>query len=398
MAELSEIGRLILFDRRGSGASDPIPDGRFPTWEEWSVDLQAVLDAVGARDTVLFAENEAGPLALLFAAAHPERVSRLILGNTSARFGWADDYPIGARPEEVEALLPLVEAAWGTPELIADIMPSLVDAPSDLAALARLSRAAATPRGALRQIRHVWQELDARSALELVRAPTLILQNRNGGVTSGGADHARYLAERIDEAVLVEVAGDDAYLFAGDHGPVLAEVAEFLTGERRPAASDRFLTTVLFSDIVDSTRTAQALGDARWHAVLDRHDRVVRDHLARYGGREVKTTGDGFLACFGGPAHAIDCASGLVDAVRVLDLEVRVGMHTGECERRGDDIAGLAVHIAARVGALAGAGEVLVSRTVKDLVAGSGIGFEDRGEQTLKGVDEPWHVFAAVPR
>jgi class 3 adenylate cyclase len=206
------------------------------------------------------------------------------------------------------------------------------------------------------------------------------------------------MADRIDGSVLVEVPGEDQYLFAGNHAPVLGEVAEFITGERRPVGGERFLTTVLFTDIVGSTGAAAALGDAEWRARLDVHDRLVREQIRRFGGREINTTGDGFVACFGGPAHAIDCGCEIVRAVQQSGLDVRVGLHTGECERRGEDIAGLAVHIAARVGALAGPGEVLVSRTVTDLVAGSGITFDDRGEHVLKGVEEPWRLFAAAPR
>jgi class 3 adenylate cyclase len=397
MRGLAEFSRLILFDRRGSGASDPVPGGRFPTWEEWSVDLIAVLEAVGTGPVALFAEGEAGPLALLFAASYPERVSKLILGNTGARFGWAEDYPMGIPREEAEELAETVAARWGTPELMAAVMPGLAGAPSELQALARLSRAAATPLAGVSQLRHVWEELDARRALDLISVPTLILQNRSR-TSLGGSEMARYMADRIDGSVLVEVPGEDQYLFAGNHGPVLGEVAEFVTGERRPTGGDRFLTTVLFTDIVGSTEAAVALGDAEWRARLDDHDRLVREQIRRFGGREIKTTGDGFVACFSGPAHAIDCGCEVVRVVRDAGLDVRVGLHTGECERRGDDIAGLAVHIAARVGALAGPGEVLVSRTVTDLVAGSGITFGDRGEHVLKGVEEPWRLFAAAPR
>ncbi len=395
---LAEFSRVILFDRRGSGASERMPLGRFPTWEEWNLDVLAVLDAVGAQRCALFAEAEAGPMGLLFAAAHPERVSALILGNTSARFGAADDYPVGTTTAEAEALVEAIELLWGKPELIEASMPSLARKRGDVDALARLMRAAATPRVAAAQFHHIFSELDARDALPLISMPTLVLTSEGSTTMDANAlDRTQYLVDHIPGSRLVRVPGSDSHLFAGDHGPVIGAVAEFLTGQRPMPTSDRFLTTVLFTDIVGSTERAVEVGDRRWRELLDTHDQSVRNELHRFGGREIKTTGDGFLACFDGPARAIDCATGIVRAAQGVGLEVRAGLHTGECERRGDDIAGVAVHIAARVGAHAAPREVLVSRTVTDLVAGSGIGFEDRGEQALKGIPDSWHLFAVHP-
>jgi class 3 adenylate cyclase len=388
---LASFSRLILFDRRGSGASGRVAHAGLPTWEEWSQDLLAVLDAAGSERAAIFAEAEAGATAVLFAAAYPERVSALVLGNTQARWAVADDYPIGMSATDIDAGVALVESMWGGAELLAAVLPSLAGDELATRALAKLCRAAATPRMAAALYRYIYNELDVRAALPLVQAPTLVLYNHGTN-----ADRARYLAENIANARLVEVPGDDVLFFAGDHEPIMREVAEFLTGAFLPVDIDRILTTVMFTDIVASTERAAAEGDQRWRALLDSHDRVVRDQLTRFGGKEINTTGDGFLASFDGPARAIRCARGITQSAGKLGIEVRAGLHTGECERRGTDLAGLAVHIAARVGALAHPSEVLVSSTVKDLVAGSGIVFTERGEHVLKGIPDQWRLFAVA--
>jgi class 3 adenylate cyclase len=388
---LASFSRLILFDRRGTGASERGARDFFPSWEEWGEDLRAVLDAAGSQSAAIFAEAEAGPTAILFAAAHPERVRALVLGNTAARYAVADDYPIGMTPSHIEARAAATETRWGTPEGVRAAFPSLAGDEPVLRSLARLARAAGTPRMAGALYRHVFSQLDVRNLLSLVQAPTLVLHN-------GGADaaRARYLAEHIAGARLVEVPGDDYLLFGGDHELVMSEVAEFLTGQRPPVTVDRILTTVLVTDIVASTERAAAVGDQRWRTLLDAHDRAVRTQLTRFRGQEIKTTGDGFLARFDGPARAIRCAMEIMKASHGLGLEVRAGLHTGECELRDGDLAGLAVHIAARVSALAKPGEVLVSRTVTDLVAGAGIVFDDRGEHVLRGVPGDWRLFVAT--
>jgi class 3 adenylate cyclase len=337
-------------------------------------------------------------MAMMFAAAHPERVTALVLGNTYARTASAPDYPIGISEREVEELSGFMELMWGKTEGLRAFLPSLANSPAELASLARLTRAAATPRIAGAQFRYINGQLDAREALPLLSMPTLVVHNRAPfglDPVTQQAERARYLAEHIPGARYLEVPGEDTFFFGGDHAPVLDAVAEFLTGQRSAVVTDRFLTTVLFTDIVGSTERAVSLGDQRWRALLDAHDRSVRDALRRYAGREIKTTGDGFLACFDGPARAVDCAADITRSAHTLGIEVRAGLHTGECERRGDDIAGFAVHVAARVGALAGPGEVLVSRTVTDLVAGSGLTFTDRGEHPLKGLPDTWQLFAA---
>lgn len=392
--KLASFSRLIRFDRRGSGASTHLPLGGFPTWEEWNRDLLAVLDAVGSDQAALFVEQEAGPMGMLFAATHPERVSGLILANASACAHAIedDDHPTGWDDDQIADFVEVVRAQWGTTGMLEYSFPDLAESGVDLEPLARLIRGAATPNVAAAQYHHILGEIDAREALPLIHTPTLVLHN--GGSGKGAA--ARYLAEQIEGARLVEVPGRDAMLFTGDQGPVIDAVSELLTGRRPEVEVDRILTTVLFTDIVRSTELAAEMGDRRWRELLDTHDRMVRDRLRQYRGQEINTTGDGFVASFDGPARAVRCAAEIVHAACGLGFEVRAGLHTGECERRGDDIAGMAVHVAARVAALAGDSEVMVSRTVTELVAGSGIGFEDRGEHTLKGVPGAWQLFAAA--
>jgi class 3 adenylate cyclase/pimeloyl-ACP methyl ester carboxylesterase len=388
---LATFSRLILFDRRGMGASDAVSSGDFPTWERWAEDTGAVLDAVGSERAAILAAVDAGALSILYAAMHPERVRALILLNSSARYTWSEDYPVGAAPEMVETFVQMLATTWGTPQLVAATNPAMADNEEFLTSVARVHRASATPRTAASQYRYILGNLDVRAALELVQAPTLVLNVRENPFVP--LDQGRYMAEHIPGAGFVELSGGEigvspSLYIAAD------EIEEFLTGERRLADIERILATVLFTDIVASTERAASLGDRRWRLLLDAHDRVVREQLRRFRGREVKTTGDGFLASFDGPARAIRCAETIVDATNTLGVDVRAGLHTGECEVRGDDLGGLAVHIAARVGALAASGEVLVSSTVKDLVAGSGIAFGDRGEHELKGVPGRWRLFA----
>jgi class 3 adenylate cyclase/pimeloyl-ACP methyl ester carboxylesterase len=388
---LASLGRLITFDRRGIGLSTRTPPGVMPTWEDWADDVEAVLDAAGSERATIFAEAEAGPIALMFAATRPDRVDALILGNTTARFAEADDYPIGVSNESVGAIVETVGSGWTTDFFARVVYPQRANDAEFIRWLRRLARAALTPREAVAQYRYILESLDVRRALPMVQVPTLVLHaDRTPFVP---IEQGRYLADHIAGSRFVELPGDSLYFYGGDYAMALDEVAEFVTGERRFGDIDRVLTTVLFTDIVRSTEQAAALGDRSWRQLLDSHDRVIRDQLRRFRGREIKATGDGFCASFDGPARAIRCARGITESVRNLGVEVRAGLHTGECEVRGDDLAGLAVHIAARVGAVAGTGQVLVSSTVKDLVAGSGIEFEDRGEYELKGVPGAWKLF-----
>jgi class 3 adenylate cyclase/pimeloyl-ACP methyl ester carboxylesterase len=387
--KISSHNRSILFDRRGTGASDPVPNDVPPTWEEWADDLGAVLDAVGSQEAVLVANLEAGAIAVLFAALHPERVSGLVLVNSAARFLADDDYPIGFAPEAVETLLAVIAAGWGTIDFVGLTSPGWAWNKEIVTSVARQLRASATPRTAAAQYGYILRHLDVRPSLEFVQAATLVLHVRESSFVP--MVFGRYLAGHIAGARFVEVPGGDI----GVPDPlVFEEIIEFLTGERREVEANRILTTVMFTDIVGSTKRAVVEGDQRWRGVLDEHDRVVRDKLRRFRGREVNTTGDGFVVSFDGPARAIRCAAEIRDATKALSIDLRVGLHTGECEVRGDDLGGLAVHIAARVGSIARPGEVLVSRTVADLVAGSGIEFHDRGEHDLKGVPGSWRLFA----
>jgi len=385
--------RTIVFDRRGTGASDPVPRSGLATWEEWTEDIGAVLDAARSKRAVIYAENDAGAAAILYTALHPERVSALVLVNAAARYLAAEDYPIGFPQDTVDAFVGFVQRAWGTDAMVRTLFPSVRDDPDAAGRWAQMERAAATPRSAAAQVQYILEKIDARSALPLVGVPTLVLATVPNAFAP--LEHAQYLADHIEGAKLIEVAGEGDVNFVGEHiRRVVDEVIEFVTGERPYVEVDRVLTTALFTDIVGSTDRLSEMGDRRWRALLDSHDRTIREQLRRHGGREITTTGDGFLASFDGPARGIRCARHIIDAAARLGVDVRAGLHTGECERRGDDISGIAVHIAARVGALAGPGEVLVTSTVKDLVAGAGINFEDRGLHVLKGIPEEWRLLA----
>jgi class 3 adenylate cyclase/pimeloyl-ACP methyl ester carboxylesterase len=392
LERLASFSRLIHFDRRGTGASDAISDNAMPTWEEWADDVRAVLDAARSERTVVLAENDGGPTGLLFTAMQPERVSALILANTTSRRLRADDYPIGFAPEAVDAWVESYKATWGTPDRVVLGFPSRADDPEFRQWLAKVARAAATPKSAAAQIRYIIESLDARHALPLIQVPTLVLHTKDNLIYSSA--EGRYLADHIAGAKFVELPGGDVFVAFSTTG--MEEIIEFLTGERPEVEVDRLLTTLLFTDIVSSTERAAALGDQAWRSLLDAHDRTVRDHLRRFRGKEINTTGDGFLASFDGPARAIRCALAMAEATKQLGIDLHLGLHTGECEVRGDDLGGLAVHIAARVGALAAPGEVLVSSTVKDLVAGSRIDFVDRGEHQLRGVPGSSKLYRAV--
>jgi class 3 adenylate cyclase len=361
-----------------------------PTWEEWADDVRAVLDAAGSEQAVVIAEVSSAPIGLLFAAFQPERVTGLILANPSARYLRADDYPMGIPPEAVDDVVERFRAAWGTPDLATQVYPSRDDDPEFAQFGARLMRASGTPRSAAAQFRYIIESLDAREALPLIRVPTLVLHTKDNPAHS--SQEVRYVADHIDGAKFVELPGRDQVVTFS--APAVEEIAEFLTGERPPVEVDRILTTLLFTDIAGSTERAASMGDQAWRSLLDTHDRMVRDQLRRYRGKEINTTGDGFLTSFDGPARAIRCALAINEAIRPLGIDLHLGLHTGECEVRGDDLGGLAVHVAARIGSLARPSEVLVSSTVKDLVAGSGIEFRDRREHDLKGVPGTWTLFS----
>ena len=392
LERLASFSRLILFDRRGTGASDAIPDTAMPTWEEWADDVRAVLDAAQSTRTTVLAENDGGPTGVLFAAMQPERVSGLILANTSARHMRADDYPIGVAPEVVDEWVETWKAGWGTSDIVATVFPSRAGDRAFRQWAAKYMRASTTPRSAAAQIRYIVENLDAREALPLIQVPSLVLHTKDNLVYT--IDEGHYLADHIDGAKFVELPGGDLYVMSAPSA--IEEIAEFLTGERPPVEIDRILTTVLFTDIVASTERAEREGDRRWSELLSAHHKVVRSELHHFRGQEIDTAGDGFLATFDGPARAVRCACAIRDGVQALGLQIRAGLHTGEVELSDEGPRGLAVHIGARIGAAAGPGEVLISRTVGDLVVGSGIKLADRGEHKLKGVPGRWHLLAVA--
>jgi pimeloyl-ACP methyl ester carboxylesterase len=394
LERLGSFARVIRFDRRGTGLSDPFTVESAPDLETRMEDLAAVMDAAGSARAALYGASEGGPTAILFAATHPERTHALVLHGTMARTTYAEDHPWLPKVEDfIEAGIELLQPAWGRGVAIDVSAPSMADDPEVVAFYGRLERASITP-GMLASVAAVFYDTDVRAVLPAVRVPTLVQHRSNDRLVN--VRSGRYVAEHIEGARLVEIPGCDHVPFFQQPERFLDEIAVFLTGTRTVVDPERRLATVLFSDIVGSTERAVDAGDARWRDLLDRHHRVVRSELARFGGNEVKTLGDGFLATFDGPAAAIRGAAAIRDATAAIHVPVRVGLHSGEVEVIGDDIGGIAVHIAARVGALAQAGEVLVSRTVKDLVAGSGIEFQSRGTHALKGLPDNWELFTVI--
>jgi class 3 adenylate cyclase/pimeloyl-ACP methyl ester carboxylesterase len=395
---LAAFARVIRFDKRGQGMSDRVPGAA--TLETRMDDVRAVMDAAASPRAALLGASEGGPMSILFAATYPERVWALVLAGSYARVLWAPDYPSGTTEEDYRSYTERIEQVWGTVEhaaLAAERLAPSADAESK-AALATLLRQSATPGAAVAYSR-MNRDIDVRHVLPAIRVPTLVI-NRTGDSSEivGGS---RYLAEHIPGARHVELPGSDHAIFAGDPDSFIDEIESFLVDvwqerEAHEAEPDRVLATILFTDIVGSTAKAAELGDRRWRDVLQDHHAVVRRQLARYRGREIDTAGDGFFASFDGPARAIRCARAISDSVGELGLEVRVGLHTGECERMDGKIGGIAVSIGARVAARAEPGEVLVSSTVKDLVAGSGIEFRERGTAALKGVPGEWRLFAVA--
>jgi pimeloyl-ACP methyl ester carboxylesterase len=386
---LASFSRLIRFDKRGTGLSDRVA---IPTLEERMDDVRAVLDAIGSSRAALVGVSEGGPMSLLFAATYPERTSALVLYGSYARRAWAPDHPWGITRERMSGILETFEKDWGGASLALDIWsPSVVDDESYKQWRATYMRLAASPGAAIAVMR-MNLEIDVRHVLPIINVPTLILHRIGDRLTP--VDQARYMSKCIQGAKLVELAGVDHTPYVGDVDAVLEEIEEFLTGIRSGAEPDRILATVLFTDIVGSTRRAAEMGDRNWAELLQQHRVIVRRELARFRGREVNTAGDGFLIAFDGPGRAICCAMSISRQVRLLGIEVRAGLHSGECETEGADLGGIAVHIGSRVADMANAGEILVSSTVKDLVVGSGISFEDRGLHALKGVPGEWHLFA----
>jgi class 3 adenylate cyclase len=362
-----------------------------PTLDERTDDLMAVMEAVGCERAALWGVSEGGPMGLLFAAAHPERASALVLYGASPRFSAAPGWEWGWSSDEIRQRLDEIEHDWGEGALLSLFAPSYASSEPARLAWGGYQRNGASPRMA-RAVYQALCEIDCRDILPAVQVPMLILHVTGERVAH--VEAARYMAQRIPGARMVAFPGQDHLALMFDPDPIVDEIEQFLTGVRHDEQPDRVLATVMFTDIVESTARATELGDHRWRDLLASHDAAVRQQLERFGGREVKATGDGFLATFAAPSRAISCACAVRDAVRPLGIDVRVGLHTGECETRGADVAGVAVHTGARVASLASAGEVLVSSTVKDLVAGSRIKFVDRGTHALRGVPGEWRLFA----
>ncbi len=383
---MTSLGRYIYFDQPGTGASDPVTPDALPSLEQWADSIGAVLDDIGSREAVLIASNSAFAPAALFAASHPSRTTALV-----ALDGYADAGGTLLADDGTQARSNRMWGRGTTEHLLNPEMPWNEEI---RASWARMERLAASPRTRALMVPLV-AKLDVRAVLPMIRVPTLVVHHAEDAIIPPAK--GRYIADHIPGAKYVELPGRN-WSHAVEPGwrESFQQIAEFLTGRRADVADDRVLATVLFTDIVDSTRRASEMGDRDWHALLDAHDAVVRSQLARFRGREVDTSGDGFLAMFDGPQRAIRCSMAIRDALRSLGIEVRAGLHTGECEVRGDGIGGIAVHIGARVSALAGPNDILVSSTLRDLVIGSGLGFSDRGTHTLKGVPGEWRLFAVV--
>ena len=390
---LASFSRLIRFDRLGTGASDPAPLDRLPPWESYAEELVAVLDEIGSERAAIHVGGDAGSMAMYFAATRPERTSALMLFNTTARFLAGDDYPIGISPEAAKVLLERFDQLWGTEAMAQFAVASRAGDDRFRRWYAKFLRSAATPRSAKAFAQAMFQ-IDARPFLALIHAPTLVSHRTNVPLVS--IEHGRYLAEHIPGARLIELPGSDLALPWEAADLILDHVEEFLGRLHRPPAPTRVLATVLFTDIVASTEQAGRLGDRRWRELLEVHDEVARRLVEEFGGQLVKTTGDGILVTFDGPGRGIRCAAALRAELGGIGLQIRAGLHTGEVELRDGDVGGIAVHLAARVMATAGSEEILVSRTVRDLVVGSDIAVEDRGPHTLKGIDGSWQLFAVT--
>jgi class 3 adenylate cyclase/pimeloyl-ACP methyl ester carboxylesterase len=393
LERLGSFARVICMDQRGTGSSDPVSLSDMPTLEVWTDDVITTLDAAGSAKACVLGVGGGGGVGMLFAATAPERVQALVLLNTTARYTQAPDYPWGTSPEFEARIEKELEFGWGRGVLLETVGPNVAGDPAFRSWWARYQRLGSSP-GTVLAMRHMLQQLDVRHVLPSIRVPALVISRRDNRLVE--AVHGRYLGERIPGARYVEVEGDDYFPFIGNAELILDEIEEFLTGSRPSTGRDRMLATILVTDIVDSTARASALGDLAWRDLIGRHHALVRQELERHRGHEVDTAGDGFLATFDGPARAIRCACSIRDGVRALGLEIRAGLHTGEVELADGGIRGIAVHTAARVAAEAAPDEVMVSSTVRDLVAGSGIAFADRGSHTLKGVPEPWHLFTVV--
>ncbi|MFN2541195.1 MAG: adenylate/guanylate cyclase domain-containing protein [Chthoniobacterales bacterium] len=386
---LASFSRLILFDKRGTGMSDPVPNDQLPTLEQRMDDVRAVMDAVGSERAAVFGASEGGNMSILFAATYPDRTIALCTFGCFSKRIWSPDYPWAPTPDERQLTYEAIERDWSTG--FKDLAPSLD--PQRMAQHVTYYRRSASPGAALALLKMNTQ-IDVRHVLPAIRVPTLVMHRKDD--LDVKVEEGRYLAEHIPGARFLELPGADHAWWTQDCDAIVDAIQELLTGTKPAPEPDRVLATVVFTDIVDSTEHAARLGDRTWRELLDSHHALVRKELARFRGREIKTMGDAFIATFDGPARAVRCACSIRDDVPQLGIQIRAGVHTGEIELQAGDIGGIAVHIASRVIATAQASEVVVSSTVKDLSAGSGIGFSDRGKQILKGVPDEWRLFAVT--
>jgi class 3 adenylate cyclase len=391
LERLASFSRLIIFDKRGTGLSDPVPLDQLPTLEQRMDDVRAVMDAVGSERAALLGHSEGGNMCVLFTATYPDRTAALVLVGCYAKRIRSDDYPWAPAPDDRDREIEETESRWGSPDMLRALAPSKANDQAFERWVGRYLRQSASPKAAAALLR-MNTHIDVREILPTIRVPTVLIYRTDDADVH--VDEGRYIAAQIPGARFVELPGEDHLLWTGDSAAILDEIEEFLTGVRRGPEPDRVLATVLFTDVVGSTELATRLGDRAWRDLLARHHAAIRRELDRWRGREVDTAGDGFLATFDGPARAIRCAVAAAESVRGLGMQIRAGVHTGEVEVANGDLRGIAVHIGSRVSGLAGAGEVLVSRTVADLVAGSGIVLADRGEHELKGVPGTWQVYA----
>ncbi len=388
---LASFARVIMFDKLGTGMSDRDVLNR--TVDQRLDEVLAVMEAVGSERVALLGISEGGPVSMLFAATYPEKTTALILYGVFAKGAWSQDYPYVLTREQYKRWMAIIRQNWGDPNSIANWAPGAVDDEIRKQWWGKLMRLGASPRAVIELVR-TFSEIDVRPVLPSIQAPTLILHRKDDRVVRLGS--AEYIAARIPDARYIELRGADHLWFVGDQGLIEAEIEEFLTGVRPAVRGERTLATVLFTDIVGSTALALEMGDSRWRTLLEQHDQLVRREMNKYRGREVRHTGDGFFITFDGPSRALFCAQAIRQAVEELAIEIRAGIHTGEVERIGGEIGGVAIHLAARVVDKAGAGQIVVSSTVKDLAVGSGIQFEDRGRHELKGIPGEWQLYEAL--
>jgi pimeloyl-ACP methyl ester carboxylesterase len=391
ITRLSSFCRFIRFDKRGTGMSDR--DVKPSTLEQRVDDIRAVMDAVGSERAALLGMSEGGNMSVMFAATHPERTAALVLFGCFARASWAPDYPWGGTQQQRDAYNDLLEKTWGGPVQLDEAAPSVANDEAARSWFGAYLRHSASP-SAVRALSDLNFQLDMRAILPSVLVPTLVLHRRGDRWYS--VAEAEYLAKHIPGAKLVILPGDDHIIWWGDQERLIGEIQEFLTGTRQAPPAERVLLTVVVTDIVGSTQTAAQLGDQKWKDVLQLHDTAVRRELTSFGGQEINTTGDGFVMAFTGPTRAIQCTLAIKQGLDRLGLRIRAGLHTGECERRGDDLRGLAVHVASRVSSIAASNDILVSNTVKDLVVGSGIKFAEMGKHSLRGVPGEWSLYAVL--